>query len=134
LADTSAWIELDRATGSDVHRRMRDLLHEGTPLAVTAPVIAEVAMGARTDQQERRLRDELSVFSNLRFRGAPDLDAGATTYRRCRQIGVTPDGLIDCVIVAIAQREGATLLTADRGQARIAQVMGVDLDPASVQP
>jgi predicted nucleic acid-binding protein len=113
---------------------MVELLRADTPLVVAAPVVAEVAMGTRTDREERLLRNALAAVPNLRFRGAPDLDAGATAYRRCRHIGVTPDGLVDCVIVAIARREGVTLLTADRGQARIAQVMDVDLDPASVHP
>jgi len=113
---------------------MNDLAGPDAGLVVTSPVVAEVAMGARSDRREQDLRDLLAVFPALPFRGTADLDAGVTTFRRCRQVGVTPDGLIDCVIVAIALREGATLLTADAGQARIAQVMGVPLDPASVSP
>jgi predicted nucleic acid-binding protein len=52
LADTSAWVEYDRATGSAVDQRLADLIagidDEG-PLAVTEPVIMEVLAGARTD-------------------------------------------------------------------------------------
>ena len=42
LADTSAWVEYDRATGSAVDRRLTDLITEGGPLAVTEPVVMEV--------------------------------------------------------------------------------------------
>jgi hypothetical protein len=36
LADTSAWVEYDRATGSDVHRRVAELIASEGPLAVTS--------------------------------------------------------------------------------------------------
>lgn len=113
---------------------MRELAVEGSGLVVAAPVVAEVAMGARSDRREQELRAMLARFPNLRFRGTADLDDGVTVYRQCRRAGVTSSGLIDCVIVAIAAHHGATLLTADVGQARVAQVMGVELDPASVSP
>lgn len=104
----------------------------GAGLVVTAPVVADVAMGARSDAREQELRGVLAAFPQLRFRGSADLDAGASIYRQCRRVGVTPGGLLDCVIAAIAMREGAILLTGDVGQARIAQVMPLRLDPASV--
>ena len=56
LADTSAWVEYDRATGSRVDRRLTDLLDGDGLLAVTEPVIMEVAAGARTDEREAELR------------------------------------------------------------------------------
>jgi len=42
LADTSAWVEYDRATGSAVHRRVVELISADVDLAVTEPVIMEV--------------------------------------------------------------------------------------------
>lgn len=56
LADTSAWVEYDRATGSPVIRRLTDVIAEGGPLAVTEPVIMEVLSGARSDARENDLR------------------------------------------------------------------------------
>jgi predicted nucleic acid-binding protein len=47
LADTSAWVEYDRATGSSVDRRLTDLIETGGRLAVTQPVVMEVLAGAR---------------------------------------------------------------------------------------
>ena len=55
-------------------------------------------------------------------------------YRACRRAGISPGGLLDCTIAAIALRYDATLLTGDIGQARIAQVMPLRLDSASVKP
>jgi predicted nucleic acid-binding protein len=46
LADTSAWVEYDRATGSAVDTRLTRLIADEEPLAVTEPVIMEVLAGA----------------------------------------------------------------------------------------
>jgi len=113
---------------------MVELTVPGAGLVVTAPVIAELAMGARSDRREQDLREALEAFPQLRFRGRRDLDAGSSIYRTCRRAGVTSGGLLDCTIAAIAMRYDAVLLTSDIGQARIARVMPLRLDPASVQP
>ncbi len=131
LADTCAWVEFDRATGSPVHHRLRALIEDDLPLAVCPPVVAEVVAGARTDQREHALRRLLAVAVPLPFDATADVDAGAGVHRRCRQQGVTPRGLLDCVIAAVALRHGATLLCADVDLARVAEVMSIDLDPAS---
>ncbi len=39
LADTSAWVEYDRAAGSVVDRRLTELIADEDPLAVTEPVV-----------------------------------------------------------------------------------------------
>jgi predicted nucleic acid-binding protein len=109
-----------------------ELIRPRSGLVVAAPVVAELAMGARSDRREQDLRDLLALFPRLRFRH--ELDAGAAIYRECRRSGVTPGGLLDCAIAAIALRHDALLLTSDIGQARIGQVMPLRLDPASIQP
>ncbi len=130
LADTSAWIEYDRATDSPVHRRVRELLPVAS-LAVTEPVIAEVLVGARTDSHEVDLRRFLARFTNLPFE-IGDFDAAVRVYRRCRRVGVTPRGLVDCMVAAVAIRTSSTILAHDADLARIAEVMGIALDPASL--
>ena len=47
LADTSAWVEYHRATGSAVDRRMTSLIDSDGPLAVTESVVMAVLAGAR---------------------------------------------------------------------------------------
>src|SRR5437667_12825012 len=110
LADTSAWVEYDRATGSVVHRRVAELVASEGPLSVTEPVIMEVAAGAQNDQRQLDLRRLLSRFTLLRFDAAADFDAAARIYHRCRAVGFTPRGMVDCMIAAVAWRHGAALL------------------------
>jgi predicted nucleic acid-binding protein len=133
LADTSAWVEYDQATGSAVHRRVAQLIAADGPLAVTEPVMMEVLAGARSDQRELDLRRLLLRFMLLRFDGASDFDAAARMYRRCRAVGFTPRGMVDCMIAVVAWRHGASLLAQDVDLQRLGQIVGVELDQASLQ-
>jgi predicted nucleic acid-binding protein len=104
--------------------------HDG-PLAVTEPIIMEVVAGARTTEREADLRRLLLRFTLLGFDAAADFDAAATIYRRCRHAGVTPRGMIDCLIASVALRNRATLLAADLDLSRVATIIGIELDDAS---
>jgi len=132
LADTSAWVEFDRATGSAVDQRLTELIRDEGPLAVTEPVLMEVMAGARDDGRERALRRLLLRFDLLAFDTAADFDAAARIYRLCRREGVTPRGMVDCLIASVAGRHKATLLAQDADLSRIARVVGIELDRASV--
>lgn len=134
LADSSAWIEYDRATGSAVDRRLVELVATDGELAVTEPVLLEVLVGARTDQRESHLRRTLGRHRLLSLDPTTDFDAAVRIYRRCRAVAITPRGTLDCVIAAVAWRSGATLLSYDADMARIAAVIGLDLDDASLSP
>jgi predicted nucleic acid-binding protein len=90
-----------------------------------------VAAGARTDEREAALRRLLARCRLLPFDSVADFDGVVTVYRRCRQAGVTPRGLLDCMIVAVALRHGAAILAHDAGMARIADVVPLQLDRAS---
>jgi predicted nucleic acid-binding protein len=132
LADTSAWVEYDRATGSAVDERLTDLISTQGPLKVTEPVVMEVLAGARSDAREHDLRRLLLRAGLLPFDVASDFDAATRIYRRCRQSGITPRGIIDCMIAAVAWRAGAALLSYDIDLARVANVIGITLDDASL--
>lgn len=133
LADTSAWVEYDRATGSPVDRRLTELIANDGPLAVTEPVLMEVLAGARDERQLERLRRMLLGFELLRFDAVADFESAARIYRRCRAAGVTPRGLLDCMIAAVAWRGAATLLTRDADLDRVASVIGIAVDDASLR-
>jgi len=133
LADTSAWVEFDRASGSAAHLRLLHLVADEGALAVTEPVVMEVVAGAKSRAREADLRRLLARFPLLRFDAPTDFDGAASVYRRCRAAGVTPRGLIDCMIAAVALRHGATLLAHDADLARIATVVGIDLDEGSLR-
>jgi predicted nucleic acid-binding protein len=130
LVDSSAWVEFDRATGGPVDLRLTALIREGGPLVVTDPVVMEVTAGARDDRSAAGLRDLLLSFSFLPFDAAADFDAAARIYRTCRRQGVTPRGMVDCMIAAVAWRHGATLLARDADLERVAGVMGIGFDMA----
>jgi predicted nucleic acid-binding protein len=130
LADTSAWVEFDRATGSAVDLRLTALIAQGEDVAVTEPVIMEVVAGARDDARERDLRRLMARFALLRVDAAIDFDAAARIYRACRRAGVTPRGLLDCLIASVAWRHGASLLSADADLHRVGAVMGITNDTA----
>lgn len=132
LADTSAWVEYDRATESGADLRVTDLLTSDGPLAVTEPVMMEVLAGARTDEREQDLRRLLLRFELLQFDPVADFDGAVRIYRRCRRAGVTPRGLIDCMIASVAQRTGAALLAHDADMCRVAKVIGIEMDDASL--
>ena len=134
LADTSAWVEFDRATGSAVDRRLTDLIAAGAPLAVTEPVVMEVLAGARSDARENDLRRLLLRFELAAVDPTADFEAAARIYRRCRRAGVTPRGLIDCLFAAVAWRRGAILLAQDVDLRRVAEVIGVAIDVAPERP
>ncbi len=131
LADTSAWVEYDRGTGSVVDRRLTELVEADGPIAVTEPVIMEVLAGARDDRREAELRRLLLRFELLGFESVSDFDGAVRIYRRCRAAGVTPRGMVDCMIAAVAWRRDATLLAHDADIERVARVVGIEIDPAT---
>lgn len=132
LVDTSAWVEYDRATGSTAEARLTRLIAAEGPVAVTEPVVMEVLAGARNDAREKDLRRLLTRFALLRFDPVADFDGAVRIYRTCRGRGVTPRGLMDCLIANVAMRTGASLLAYDRDLAVIATVVDLELDDASL--
>lgn len=131
LVDSSAWVEFDRATGSAVDLAVTELIATGGPVAVTEPIVTEVCAGARSRTREADLRRLLNRFHLARFDAAADFNGAVTIYRTCRRAGITPRGLIDCMIAAVALRGSHQLLAQDRDLARVARVMGLPLHPGS---
>jgi predicted nucleic acid-binding protein len=122
LVDTSAWVEFLRATGSDTHLRLRDLLQRDETLATTELVVMEVLAGARDQTQLERLRRVvLGRCQVLAGHGLADYEEAAAIYRHCRREGSTIRRLADCLIAAVAIRAGVPLLHADEDFEQIAR-------------
>ena len=132
LADTSAWVEYDRGTGSSVDRRLAELIANDGPLAVTEPVVMEVVAGASSDHRAADLRRLLARCHLLRFEAVADFDAASRLHRRCLRAGVKPRSLVDCMIASVALRNGAVLLAHDGDLSRIALLIGLEMDDASL--
>jgi hypothetical protein len=93
----------------------------------------EVLAGARDDRREADLRRLLGRFEMLSFDAVSDFDGAVRIYRRCRAAGVTPRGMLDCMIAAVAWRRGATLLAHATDMNRVARVVEIQLDDASLR-
>jgi predicted nucleic acid-binding protein len=113
LADTSAWVEYLRATGSPVHLRLRELIDREGDLRTTEVVMMELLAGATTPGEVAQLRRLLGRFDVLPVEGLADYETAAELYRRCRAGGENVHKLTDCLIAAVAMRHGATLLHRD---------------------
>jgi predicted nucleic acid-binding protein len=114
LADTSAWVEYLRATGSPVHLRLRRLIADEGDLVTTEVVMMELLAGETTPEGVVRLRRLLGRFDLLAVEGLADYEAAAELHRRCRAGGETVRNLTDCLIAAVAVRHGAALLHRDQ--------------------
>ncbi len=72
-------------------------------------------------------------FPLLSIDPTADFAAAARIYRRCRNAGINPRGMVDCLIAAVAWRRGAVLLAHDADLDRIAGVVGIELNEASLR-
>jgi predicted nucleic acid-binding protein len=127
LADSSAWIEYLRGTGSETHLQLRGLVTSGARVATTDLVLLEVLAGARTQEKHDRWQSLLYTCEYLRSQPPLDYEAGATIYRTCRRGGHTVRTPVDCVIAAIAMRCRAAVLTKDRDFEAIARHVELEL-------
>jgi len=114
LIDSSAWVEFLRGTGSAAHLWLRRQVTEGAELATTGPIEMEVLAGARDAAEELRIEAALGACETIAVAGADDWRHAAAIYRTCRQEGVTPRRLMDCLIAAVAVRVDVPLLAQDR--------------------
>lgn len=129
LVDTSAWVEYDRGSGSEVDVRLTELIANTDKVAVTEPVIMEVVAGARDRRREDELRRLMRRFHLLAFDPIVDFDAATRIYLACRRSGITPRGLVDCLIAAVAWRHNASLLAADADLRRVSETVGITWQP-----
>ncbi len=125
VADTSAWIEYLRGTGSPTHLALRAAV-DAEGVTLLEPVKAELLVGARSNVELAELRRLLDGLDIALIHPRDDFDAAVDIHLRCRAVGVTPRGLIDCLIAAVTQRCGLPLLHADNDLAAIAAVVGIE--------
>lgn len=124
LVDSSAWVEYDRATGSDTDDTLTELIRSGSSeIAVTEPILMEVLASPRSEKAAQRLRRLLTSFGWIPLEAVADCEGASRIYRSCRSAGVTPRGLIDCMIANVALRTGSEILAADKDFEAIATVV-----------
>jgi predicted nucleic acid-binding protein len=86
-----------------------------------------VQAGAQDDQRQELLRRLLLGCHLTPFDPVVYFDVPALIYRRCGAGGITPRGMLHCMIVAVAWRTGATPLAQDAHLNRVAAVAGIPL-------
>lgn len=112
IADTSAWIEFLRGTGSTVDLRMEAAARERA-LLITDPVLMEVLAGARDREEWLDLRRMLSAFDFASIESPGDWVDAAALHRRLRRAGRGLANMVDCLIAVIAIRVGVPVLHLD---------------------
>ncbi len=112
LADTSAWVEYLRGTGSATSQSLKQSLGDDA-LLTTDVVVMEVLAGARDDAHEARLAAVLSLAAPVPVERTDWTDA-ARLQRRCRAQGETVRRLPDCLIAAVAIRADVAVLHRDK--------------------
>jgi hypothetical protein len=113
LADSSAWSEFLRRTGSETNRRVAELIEEPDGFATTDIVLMEILAGARDASHRDQLRRLLARCEFEPVEGPHDYENAADLYRSCRAAGETVRSLTDCVIACVAMRTGSELLHLD---------------------
>lgn len=121
VADSSAWIEYLRGTGSPTHLRLRELVTTRARVATTDVVLLEVLAGARSRRDREELKRLLYACEYLRTITPADFETAAEIYRTCRRNGETIRKLTDCVIAAVALRCDAAVLACDSDFSAIAR-------------
>jgi predicted nucleic acid-binding protein len=132
VVDSSAWIELLRASGSPVHRTLNRLITEDADLAITEVVMLELLAGARGDREASVVRARLGAFTMLSLAGLADCERAAALFRVCRSAGETIRKVTHCLIAVPAIRAGATVLAADRDFEALARHSPLRLEPVAV--
>lgn len=111
LVDTSVWVEFLDRFNPLVRDEMKDLLHRGE-VATSGLVMAELRQGARSPAQVRAILDAMAPLTYLEAEQATWLRAGelaAAGAGRGRRLEIG-----DCLLAALALREGCLLFTLDR--------------------
>ena len=112
LIDTSVWVDLLRGSGRGPE--LAAMLRSKVRLASTEPILMELLAGTRNDIEYTSVRRLGTSVTWIPLDPASDFDSSAQIYAHCRRNGITPRGLIDTLIVAIALRAGCPVMTSDR--------------------
>jgi len=127
LADTSAWVEFLRGTGSPQHLTLTAALRDAEEVLIPDVVTLELLSGAGTERRALELRRLLAGFTALPAASPADHELAAELYRAARRAGETVRSLIDCLVAAAALRLGVPVLARDRDFEVLARVSPLQL-------
>ena len=122
LADSSAWVDYLRHADSPLRPHVRN-----NTVGHTAPVAMELLSGTTSDDAVREVERLLQRSPHLPFDAAADFPAATELRRRALREGLRV-GVVDCMILAVATRHGASLITKDRPQGVLARSLGLRVE------
>ncbi len=125
LIDTSCWIEYFNRPGEKIADRVRALVRDDRA-ALTGIILSELLQGARTIEEASELRLALEAPVFLESDRKVYVRAGELGFE-LRQQGITVP-LTDCIIAAVAEADGASVLTLDGHFEHLARVASLQIE------
>jgi predicted nucleic acid-binding protein len=128
IVDTCVWsLAYSRRAPKDHPAvvELRRRVSEGDDILLPGIVFQELLQGARTNEQQEKLRQALAPFSWVTA-DESDHAVAADLHRACRARGVAAS-TIDALIATLAIRHKAVLLTVDADFSRLAGIVGLEL-------
>ena len=123
IADSSAWIEFLRTTGSYANQVLREAIARRETVWIPDVVYQEVLQGAANPAHFVQLQRLLAMGTPWSSEnGHETARHAAVLYARCRWHGITIRSPNDCLIAACAIEAEQPLLHADRDFERIASI------------
>lgn len=127
LADSSAWIEYLRKTGSVVNRAVKERLAADKPMATTDVVVMELLSGAGDAKTRSQIWGLMNYCIMLPVRPLFDYETAADLYVRCRKNGFTPSNTNDLLVASVAIGKKVPVLAYDKDFEQIAAVSSLKL-------
>jgi predicted nucleic acid-binding protein len=113
LADSSAWVEFIRGTGSRAEQLLVTAIR-ADDVATTDTVRMELLAGSFRGLSTEDVEAMLDRCSELHQLPREDVSRASEIYRGCRLAGYTVRALNDCLIAAVAIRHSVPVLHCDR--------------------
>jgi hypothetical protein len=115
LVDTSVLIDFFKGVSNPPADRLREVLVQGIPFAITSVIYQEVLQGAKSEKEFALLNEYLSSQRFIQPQDAVrTYEEAARIYFSCRKQGITIRSTIDCLIAQIAMEHDLLLLHNDK--------------------
>lgn len=127
--DTSAWVDFLNGHPSPERAAIAALLVSDHEVCTCGVVIAEVFQGLRREKGRAQLGELFRDMVYLDPSGVDLYFRAAEIYRRLRERGKTIRSTIDCLIAALAEENGCSILARDRDLRLILESGLIDASP-----
>ena len=124
VADSSAWIDALRRSGTPTAERLDRLLGRRR-LLLGDLILCELLRGTRDEADAIRIREKLSALPVAEMVGEAVAAEAAFNYRLLRRQGVTVRNTVDLLIATFCITNGHQLLHNDRDFAPMVQHLGL---------